>query len=539
MIPTLSYNLHLLIESAANRLKMAARAVAAADRPQLHPLRDKRLLLVGLGDTGLAVARWATLQGANLRVIDTREVPPGLLRLKEICPQAEVHVGQSLDQDRWLDHVDCVVPAPGLSPHFGPLQSLLRRCAERGVRVQVELDLFAESLEHLAQTRDYKPCILGVTGTNGKTTVTALTAHLLRAAGLSVQHAGNISPAMLEALSERWLANDLPQVWVLELSSFQLALAERFRCHAGVVLNLTQDHLDWHIGMGDYASAKKRLLERSQLAIVNRHDPQVLAMIDGLEATRVRSFGLDSPALNGDLGLFPSSGMDWLAEAHRDEGEVDTIKVAAGRRRKSAIPEVRSLAAARLLMPAEVVPLAGRHNLMNVQAALLLAHSCAQSWSTLLHSVRHYRGEPHRMQFVRQVGGVDCYNDSKGTNVGATVAALDGMSQPVVLIAGGQGKQQDFSPLSDPVGQRARAVVLIGIDRDQIALALRSCGVPLHMADSMQQAVELGLSLAQVGDALLLSPACASLDQFRNYAHRGDVFSEAVQECALARGEIA
>lgn len=539
MTPIFTPRFEPVIDAAAARLREAAQAIQRADRAQPHPLRNKRVLLVGLGDTGLAVARWATLQGATVRVIDTREHPPGLVRLRELCPSAEIYVGQAIDQACWLDGVDRVIPAPGLSPHFGPLHGLLKLCAEQHVPVQVELDLFAEALDYLAQTRAYQPQVLGVTGTNGKTTVTALTAHLLRAAGCSVRHAGNISPAMLEALSESWLANDLPQVWVLELSSFQLALAERFRCRAGVVLNLTQDHLDWHDGMGDYAAAKQRLLERSEIAIVNRHDPLVVAMVENLEAKRVRSFGLDRPSLHGDLGLHPSAGMDWLAEAHAEEIEPAAQPTQISRRRKASTPEVRLPTAARLLMPAEVVPLAGRHNLMNVQAALLLARATGRSWAALLHAVRTYYGEPHRMQFVRQVGGVDCYNDSKGTNVGATVAALDGMTRPVVLIAGGQGKQQDFSPLCEPVRQRARAVVLLGIDRDLLAAALQSSGIPVYRVDSMQQAVSLGLSLAQVGDALLLSPACASLDQFRNYAHRGDVFTEAVQECALERGEFA
>jgi UDP-N-acetylmuramoylalanine--D-glutamate ligase len=375
-----------------------------------------------------------------------------------------------------------------------------------------------------------------VTGTNGKTTVTSLARHLVQASGLSVRAAGNISPAALTALMGALDGDDLPQVWVLELSSFQLETTRSLAADAAVVLNVTQDHLDWHGSMEAYAQAKARLLGMARVAIVNRADPLTTAMVPALQGLAVRSFGGDLPELVGDMGLDLGQGVAWLASC--EANDFDEPVAAPTRRKKDAPEPVRAAGRLNRLMPMDALRIRGLHNAMNALAALQLARVLGLGWGPMLRALRDYAGEPHRAAFVRNVGGVDYINDSKGTNVGATVAALEGLGQPVVLIAGGLGKGQDFSPLLAPVSRHARAVVLIGQDGPVIGQALAASGVPCVSADSMHDAVRRAAGLAQAGDAVLLSPACASFDMFRGYPHRGQVFAAEVEELALDRGEV-
>jgi len=345
--------------------------------------------------------------------------------------------------------------------------------------------------------------------------------------------AGNISPAALTALMTALDEDTLPEVWVLELSSFQMETTFSLKPDAAVVLNLTQDHLDWHGDMQTYGAAKARLLEAATVAVVNRDDPLVAAMVERLDAEHVRSFGRDVPSFTGDLGLDNSHGVAWLAEAVGDDFDAPPV-----RRKKGEVPR-RQEGRVNRLMPVDALQIRGLHNALNTQSALLLTRTLGLAWAPLLRAVREYRGEPHRVEFLRTIGGVDFIDDSKGTNVGATVAALEGLGQRCVLIAGGVGKGQDFTPLARAVAMHARAVVLIGRDAPLIREALAGAGVPLVEAGmSMEDAVRQAMGNAQEGDAVLLSPACASFDMFRDYKHRADVYIDAVQELAADRGEV-
>jgi len=497
----------------------------------------KHTLILGLGETGVAAARWCLRGGDALRVVDTRPEPPGLAALREAA-NVTCHFGEPLAA-ALLDGITRIVVSPGLAPNEPPVADFLAEAQARHIAVINEVELFALALAELRESRQYAPKILAVTGTNGKTTVTALTRHLLAACGIHARAAGNISPAATAALLDALNKDDLPDVWVLELSSFQLMFLHTLRPDAAVVLNVSQDHLDWHGGMANYAAAKAQIFARAQVHIVNRDDPQVAAMVERLNAPSVRSFGRSAPPLVGDMGLDGDGGMLWLTAC-----EPDTLDepVAAKTRRKTAQQQIllRHPGRALRMMPVDALPLRGLHNAENAQAALLLARALDLPWHALLPGLRDYAGEPHRMALVRNIQGVDFINDSKGTNVGATVAALQsGSDGKTVLIAGGLGKGQDFSPLAAPVAEHARAVVLIGQDAELIAQALAGTGVAIEHAGTLQAAVERAHALAEPGDTVLLSPACASMDMFQHYADRGQVFADAVNALALEQGEVA
>jgi len=500
------------------------------------------VLILGLGETGAAAARWCARQGAALRVADTRAEPAGLdaLRAALACAQVQYRLGADPLPADLLEGVSQVVVSPGLALDQPPAGALVAAARERGIEVVGEIELFARALAQLSAERGYAPSVLAVTGTNGKTTVTALTRHLVQACGLAVRSAGNIGPAALAALIEALEQDALPQVWVLELSSFQLATTASLSLDAAAVLNLSQDHLDWHGDMAAYAAAKARILEHARVRVLNRDDPQVAGMVATLADRSVRSFGREAPARVGDMGLDHSHGVAWLASGEPTDFD-EPAPAAPPRRRKDKDAPAPARAEARMvrMMPVDALRIRGLHNALNAQAALLLARSLELPWGALLRAVREYEGEPHRMEFVRAVAGVDFIDDSKGTNVGATAAGLEGLGRKAVLIAGGLGKGQDFGPLVGPVASHARAVVLIGQDGELIGRALAPAGVPSVAAASLEEAVRQAHALAQPGDAVLLSPACASMDMFRNYVHRGQAFAAAVQELALERGEVA
>ncbi|MDR2852592.1 MAG: hypothetical protein LBV61_06010, partial [Burkholderiaceae bacterium] len=397
----------------------------------------------------------------------------------------------------------------------------------------------------------YAPAILAVTGTNGKTTVTSLTGLLVERAGKSVAVAGNIGPTLLDTLSERIDANALPEVWVLELSSFQLDSANGFEPTAATVLNITQDHLDWHGSMAAYAAAKARVFGQKALMVLNRDDPQVMAMRPSpssapapgrAKAQRLPrpqqracvSFGAGLPQRPGDWGIERVNDMAWLVHAHESDETLKRKRVPSGQAGAVAPQEIFL----QRLLPADALRIRGQHNAMNALAALALARAAGCVLAPMLYGLREYRGEPHRVEPVAVVREVEYFDDSKGTNIGATVAALKGLGaqRRVVVILGGDAKGQDFAPLVDPVRRHARAVVLIGRDAPLIEAALAGTPAPVVHAVSMSEAVVLAARRAQGGDAVLLSPACASFDMFRDYAHRAEVFREAVQawadECA-------
>lgn len=500
------------------------------------------ILILGLGETGVAAARWCAARGARLRVADTRTRPPGMQALLEhpATRDAEFRFGPDALAVDVLDGVATLVLSPGLSPLGEPVQSLVTTAMERGIEVVGEIELFARALNDLAN-QGYTPKVLAVTGTNGKTTVTAMTRQLAQASGFTVMAAGNIGPAALAALDTAIESDTLPDVWVLELSSFQLATTRSLNAHAATVLNVSQDHIDWHGSFPAYIDAKAALLKQAEIRIINRDDAVVRSMVSDVQAAAIRSFGSDTPVLDGDLGLDGSQGMDWLCAAV--SGDDSMGDAPAPRRRSSAAvaaeAAIRAPGLPTRLMPVDALRVRGRHNALNAQAAMILVRTLGAGWAAMLHALRDYCGEPHRMEFVRTVAGVDFINDSKGTNVGASVAALEGLRQQVILIAGGLAKGQDFAPLATAAADRVRAAILLGQDAAAVAAALDTTGVPLDIVASMEEAVTRAFKLARPGDAVLLSPACASMDMFQNYGHRGQCFVDAVTELALDQGEVA
>ena len=522
---------------------VAAGGPASADpRPSLEALHGQGVLVLGLGESGLAMARWCARCGATVRVWDSREQPPQAQALCELVPGA-VLLGGELGEAQ-LDGVARVLKSPGLAPHDQRIAPLLAAARARGIAVQGELDLFVAALAALRRGSGYAPRLLAITGTNGKTTTTALTALLAERAGRSVVAAGNIGPTLLDSLGRALDAGALPEVWVLELSSFQLDGVSGFEPDAATVLNLTQDHLDWHGSMDAYAAAKARIFGEQALMVINRGDARVQAMVPQppadaprkakgpkFQPRRVASFGLDAPALPGDFGLAEQGGMAWLVRAFPLE---EGVKL-----RKGETADIQL----QLLMPADALHIRGRHNAANALAALALAVAIGLPLAPMLHALRDYRGEAHRVESVGVIGEVEAFDDSKGTNVGATVAALEGLGAErapgkLVLILGGDGKGQDFGPLAAPVARFARAVALIGRDAGTLETVLADGGVPLQCHDSLPAATAWCFAQARAGDAVLLSPACASLDMFRNYAHRAEVFIDAVRQIAADRGEV-
>ncbi|HTR10382.1 MAG TPA: UDP-N-acetylmuramoyl-L-alanine--D-glutamate ligase [Paraburkholderia sp.] len=500
--------------------------------------RQKPMVLVlGLGESGLAMARWCARHGCRLRVADTREVPPGLANL---VPELAAR-GMEADfvggpfSTALLDGVELVAISPGLSPFAEDLVPLIAAARERGVEVWGELELFAQALRHLGES-GYAPKVLAITGTNGKTTTTSLTGMLCERAGKRVAVAGNISPAMLDKLAEAIDNTALPDIWVLELSSFQLETAHTFAPDAAAVLNITQDHLDWHGGLDAYAAAKGRIFGPHTTRVLNRDDARVmsLASVKASGDAKIVTFGLNEPQKDGDFGLLRENGMQWLVQAH-DRDAIDEPLSPRRRKQQEAAPV--NLAMKRL-MPADALRIRGLHNAANALAAFALARAIDLPAAPLLHGLREYRGEPHRVELIASIDGIDYVDDSKGTNVGATVAALDGLAQRAVLIAGGDGKGQDFEPLVAPVARWCRAVMLIGRDAPKIRAALEETGIALTDQPTLEAATRAATALAQPGDVVLLSPACASLDMFRNYAHRAAVFRDTVEEIAAERGTM-
>ncbi|QEA13349.1 UDP-N-acetylmuramoyl-L-alanine--D-glutamate ligase [Comamonas flocculans] len=497
-----------------------------------QPLAGQRVLVLGLGDSGLAMARWCAARGAQVTVADTRAAPPHLAELQAELPQVAFTGGAFTPA--LVQGITMLARSPGLRP--GEIAELGQAAREAGARVVGELDLYADALRLLKAQFGYAPAVLAVTGTNGKTTVTSLTGKLVAQAGRSVAVAGNIGPTLLDTLQQHLRAASLPEVWVLELSSFQLDGVQDFEPTAATVLNLSQDHLDWHASMQAYADAKARIFGTQALMVLNREDPLVMQMLPPPVPVKLRgprqrphlSFGTDLPRAPGDFGMETAHGIAWLVHALNEQ---DTGRRGAGAQDVSL----------QRLMPVDALRIHGRHNASNALAALALAQAAGCALGPLLHALREYRGEPHRVESLAVVDGVEYFDDSKGTNVGATVAALDGLGvdRRLVVILGGDGKGQDFSPLARPVARHARAVVLIGRDGPRIAQVLASCGVPLVEAATLEQAVVQAARAAHSGDAVLLSPACASLDMFDNYKHRARVFGEAVRELAAAGGVAA
>ncbi len=532
-------------------VQATAPAGPATESAVFAPLAGQQVLILGLGVSGLAMARWCVLGGAaRVTVADTRPAPPQLTALREELPEVHFVAGPfaaSLVEGKGLQ---ALYRSPGLSPD--EIAPVLGAANAELISVGGELSLFSAALDLLRAQRGYQPAVLAITGTNGKTTVTSLTGQLMAHAGKTVAVAGNIGPTLLDTLTLHLQSGSLPEAWVLELSSFQLDAAGRFEPTAAVVLNVTQDHLDWHGSMTAYAAAKARIFGERALMVLNRDDETVMAMLHKAPAddaqgkppanlaTRARTqraqdkiperahttYGADLPRRPGDFGMEEVGGMVWLVRAL----EADETR----KRRKDEEEEIHI----QRLMPADALRIRGRHNAGNALAALALCASAGCALGPILYGLREYRGESHRVEPIGMLGDVEFFDDSKGTNVGATVAALQGLGaeRRVVVILGGEGKGQDFGPLAAPLARYARAAVLIGRDAARIRSALEGAGVALLDAASMEEAVALAHGKAHAGDAVLMSPACASFDMFDNYEHRARVFCEAVRALALERG---
>jgi UDP-N-acetylmuramoylalanine--D-glutamate ligase len=453
-------------------------------------LKDKQVLVLGLGDTGLSALRWLDRQGARLSVADTRDAPPGLQQLRDELPHVAVYLGPFAATP--FDQAEIVVSSPGVPLSEPQIQNALKR----GIPVIGDVELFAQ--HRPAQTK-----IIAITGANGKSTVTTLVGEMCKAAGLRTIVAGNIGLPVLDAL-----AMPAPDVYVLELSSFQLETTHSLAADAATVLNISEDHMDRYAGMADYVAAKTRVFQGDGVQVLNREDyySRNMALADRRQIT----FGSDTPPAANDYGLRQADDDVWLMQ-----GDIRLI----------GMREIR---------------IAGLHNACNALAALALCHAIGIEHEAALAALSEFKGLPHRVEWVAEVDGITFYDDSKGTNVGATCAALDGLlhngrRQKSVLIAGGDGKGQDFSPLREAVTRNARAVVLIGRDAAQISAVLQDSGIPMISADSLEDAVEQAFAAANDDDAVLLSPACASFDMFRNYVHRAEVFTAAVQRLAARR----
>jgi len=445
--------------------------------------QTKRVLVLGLGLSGLSALRWLHAQGVTVLAADSRDNPPALADLRAEMPQVPVHLG-AWDASLF-DAVDTVVLSPGLSMQMPELQAAI----QRGVEVVGDVELFARAIPAHSK-------VIGITGSNGKSTVTSMVGAVCQAAGYRTVVAGNIGLPVLDTLAQA------AEVYVLELSSYQLETTSSLALHAATMLNLSEDHLDRYGNMQAYAAAKQRIFKHCQWQVLNRDDAYSMAM--QVDAMAGSSFGLQAPQTPQQYGLREQQGK-WLL----CRGE-------------------------QVLIPMQDLKVAGMHNALNALAAFALCHAIGLQDAQIASALKAFKGLPHRVEWVAKVAGVDFYDDSKGTNVGATCAALQGFSAAkgkVILIAGGDGKGQDFAPLHAAVLASTRGVVLIGRDAAQIARALPA-QVPQYGADSLPQAVQQAFALAQAGDRVLLSPACASFDMFKDYQQRAEVFIQAVHQLA-------
>lgn len=443
--------------------------------------RQRKAMVVGLGKTGLSAARWLAAQGYAVAVTDSREAPPGLGALREALPDAAVFVGGFSDVA--LSYADLVVVSPGV-PLNHPFISRIR---ETGVELIGDVELFARAV-----TRP----VVAVTGSNGKSTVTTLFARMAEAARRNVAVGGNLGTPALDLL-----ANRDADLFALELSSFQLESTHSLAPAAAVILNVTPDHIDWHGSMESYAAAKARIYRNAAVCVFNRDDEWSTRLGGGL--SNAVSFGLDAPQREIDVGLVAADSRQWLAR---------------GTER---------------LLPVDELPLTGAHNHANALAALALGYAIGLPRDAMLSALRSFAGLPHRMNRVAEIRGVVYVNDSKATNVGAAIAAIRGADRTVVLIAGGDGKGQEFDEFAKVLPGRVRHVVLLGRDATMIESAVQRASngkMPTSRAADMRDAVRKAAAAAHAGDMVLLSPACSSLDMFSNYEARGEAFARAVRE---------
>jgi len=459
-------------------------------------LKGKQVLVLGMGETGLSLAKWLVRQEAQIRIADSRTMPINLDAVMEWVPASGVFIGPF--EARIFEGVEVIAMSPGIPMSEPHVQSAIKH----GIPVVGDITLFKSALEKniAKQAR-----LLAITGTNGKTTVTAMVGAMLKEAGLNAAVAGNIGPAALDVLMQRLDAGDMPEIWVLELSSFQLELTEWLNADVATVLNITEDHLDRYPGLQAYTEAKARIFRNEQphegTQVLNRDDESSMAM--RIENRTHVTFGLNPPVSDSDFGIVQNGDDLWLAQGGN------------------------------LLMKVSELQVTGLHNAANALAALAICSGVGIPMAPLLSALREFKGLPHRMETIALISDVTFINDSKSTTVGSTVAALNGLQGNVVLIAGGDGKGQNFSLLRRAVMDGTRAVVLMGRDAGIMAAALEESGIPVYFAQTMEDAVQKSFLLTHPGDVVLLSPACASLDMFRNYIHRAEVFVSAVRDIEM------
>ncbi|HUR40675.1 MAG TPA: UDP-N-acetylmuramoyl-L-alanine--D-glutamate ligase [Verrucomicrobiae bacterium] len=438
--------------------------------------RGKNVLVVGLGKTGAACARWLVEQGAQVTVTDSRVDPPGTVEVRGLPVKLKLG-GFAAPQP--LSRYALAAVSPGVSLD----EAFVRELRAAGVPTLGDIELFARAAE---------APVVAITGSNGKSTVTTLLGEMAKRAGLNVAVGGNLGTPALDLLSQ-----DV-QLYVMELSSFQLETVLSLRCKAAANLNVSPDHLDRHHSFEAYAEAKSRIFIGCETAVVNREDAETSRNVRA--AHRKLSFGLDAP-MAGQYGLVKSGGEDWLAVGNERLLKVSELKIH------------------------------GLHNAANALAALALADAAGIARNASLAVLREFKGLRHRCEWVAELGGVAYFNDSKGTNIGATLAALAGLPEPIVWLGGGLGKGQDFAPLKPVLAQKGRAAIVYGEDASRIAGALGDA-LPVHRERDLAASVKRAHALARPGDRVLLSPACASMDQFKNYEERGERFCALVRELA-------
>ncbi|SEI10444.1 UDP-N-acetylmuramoyl-L-alanine--D-glutamate ligase [Pseudomonas fuscovaginae UPB0736] len=442
---------------------------------------DHFRIVVGLGKSGMSLVRFLANRGVAFAVADTRENPPELATLRRDYPQVEVRCGE-LDVD-FLCRADELYVSPGLALATPALQA----AAARGVKLSGDIELFA---------RNAKAPIVAITGSNAKSTVTTLVGEMAAAAGKRVAVGGNLGTPALDLLGD-----DI-DLYVLELSSFQLETTEQLNAEVATVLNISEDHMDRYSGLPAYHLAKHRIFRGAKQVVVNRQDALSRPLMS--EGLPCWTFGLGKPDFK-TFGVREENGEKYLGFEFQN------------------------------LMPVHELKIRGAHNQSNALAALALGHAVGLPFDAMLSSLRTFAGLEHRCQWVREHHGVNYYNDSKATNVGAALAAIEGLGADIggklVLIAGGDGKGADFSALRAPVVANCRAVVLLGRDAELLAQALGD-EVPLIRVQTLDEAVQRSAELAHSGDAVLLSPACASLDMFKNFEERGRLFAQAVEDLA-------
>ncbi len=451
-------------------------------------LKAKRVLVLGLGETGLSVLRWLAKQGAVMSAADSRDNPPNIEDLRSNMPQVAIYIGKF--RPEVLLEAELIVISPGVALSESAVQAAIKH----GIPVIGDVELFA-------QYRPKNAKLIGITGSNGKTTVTTLVGEICKAAGLNTIVAGNIGLPVLDTLQM-----EIPDVYVLELSSFQLETTINLHLDAATVLNVCEDHMDRYDSIADYAAAKARLLKHAKVAVLSRDDAITLAM----RAENSVTFGINVAHNANDFGLTVDGGVQYLTSGKRK------------------------------MCKASELTIAGQHNVANALAAAALSMAIGIEKEAIVTALRAFKGLPHRVEWVANIDDVDYYDDSKGTNVGATCAAIAGMTkdnrpQKVVLIAGGDGKGQDFTPLAAAVQANSRAVVLIGRDAPLIEAVLLATDIPRYQAADLPEAVNIAKKVAQKGDAVLLSPACASFDMFKNYVHRAEVFVAVVNQLKTNR----